>query len=110
MEINVNTIKGITVVELEGRIDSKTAPEVQARISSLIQPRGKIVFDMTRVTYMSSAGLRLLVMVHREVSESGGELVLAALTERARDTMSITGFLPYFSIYETVHAAVAALQ
>jgi anti-sigma B factor antagonist len=110
METNINTVKGITVVGLDGKLDSKTVPAVQTSFSPLIQTHSRIVLDMTRVTYLSSAGLRLLVMMHREISEGGGKLVLAGLTERARDTMAITGFLPYFTTFETVEAALAALQ
>jgi anti-sigma B factor antagonist len=109
MDINVTTIKQIAVVRLDGRIDGRTAAELQDRILPLIQPGSKIVLDMTDVTYMSSAGLRLLVLTYRQVADSDGDLVLAVLSEKIRDTMSITGFLPYFTVYDTVEAALAAL-
>ena len=110
MGINVKTIKQVAVVELDGRIDGRTAAELQDRILQLIQPGAKIVLDMAGVTYMSSAGLRLLVLTYRQVSASEGDLVLAVLGEKIRDTMSITGFLPYFTVYDTVEAALAALE
>lgn len=110
MNIKVKTVAGITVVELAGSIDGRTAPGIQAQISPLAQPGSKIVLDMPRVTYMSSGGLRLLVALYRQVSRNDGTLVLAGLTERVRDTMSLTGFLPFFTTYETVEAALAALK
>ena len=110
MDINVKTIRQVAVVELDGRIDGRTAAQLQDRILPLIQQGSKIVLDMTGVTYMSSAGLRLLVLTYRQVSDSDGDLVLAVLSEKIRDTMSITGFLPYFTVYDTVEAALAALE
>jgi anti-sigma B factor antagonist len=110
MDINIKTVEQTVVVELDGKIDSQTAPQVQAQISPLLQPGSSIVLDMTRVTYMSSAGLRLLVAVHRQLVDSDGTLVLAGLAGRVRDTMSITGFLPYFTTYDSVEAALTALQ
>ena len=110
MDIKIRTVEQIVVVELDGKIDSKTAPQVQAQISPLVQRGSRIVLDMTGVTYMSSAGLRLLVAAHRQVADSNGKLALAGLAERVRDTMSITGFLPFFTIYDTVQAALAALK
>jgi len=109
MEINIKQVEGITVVELDGRIDGRTAPQVEVEITPLIKPGCKIVLDMTRVDYMSSAGLRTLIMAQRDVS-GGGQLALAGLVERVWDIMSITGFLPFFTTYESVEQALAALK
>jgi anti-sigma B factor antagonist len=110
MEINVKRVNGIAVVEFDGAIDGRSAPEVQRRLSPLLKPRSSLILDMAGVGYMSSAGLRLLVVAHRDVSEGDGVLVLAGLSERVRDTMSITGFLPFFTIYGTVEEALSALK
>jgi anti-sigma B factor antagonist len=110
MEINVKQVEGITVVELDGRIDGRTAPQVEAEIAPLIEPECRIVLDMTRVDYLSSAGLRTLIMAQREVSGGGGQLALAGLVARVRDTMSITGFLPFFTTHASVEMALATLR
>ena len=59
---------------------------------------------------MSSAGLRMLLQLHRQTSSTGGRIILAGLSEELVDTMSATGFLASFSTYETVEAALAALN
>ena len=67
MEINVKASAGVTVVELAGDIDSNTAPQAQERILPLVQPAAKILLDMSGVEYMSSAGLRMLLSMYRQV-------------------------------------------
>jgi anti-sigma B factor antagonist len=110
MDINIKTIKQVSVVELVGDIDGKTAPEVREQIEALIQPQVKIILDMTQVGYMSSAGLRTLLAAYRQVKGSDGRIVLVGITEEIEDTMSMTGFLRFFATYETVEAGLAALE
>ena len=59
----------------------------------LAEPVCKIAIDMGGVTYMSSVGLRLLLVIYRTIKGNGGEVVLVRLPEDLRDTMEITGFL-----------------
>jgi anti-sigma B factor antagonist len=110
MNINVKTVERVTVVEIAGKIDGKTAPEVERRVSGLVQPGSRIILDMTQVSYMSSAGLRMLVATYRQVFSGDGRIVLVGLGERIRDTMTVTGFMRYFAAYETVEAGLAALE
>ena len=110
MEINLKTVEQITVVEIIGDIDGKTAPLVQEQISPLIQAGCKIVLDMTQVDYMSSAGLRLMLTIHRQVSGSKGQVILTGISEEIQENMSATGFLDFFTIQDTVNAAVAVLK
>ncbi len=110
MDINIKTIKEVTVVEIVGDIDGKTAPEVQQQILDQIQPEIKILLDMGQVNYMSSAGLRVLLATYRQVSGSQGHVALVGVSEDIQDTMSMTGFLRFFTLYETVEAGLAALK
>ncbi|MGO8692469.1 MAG: anti-sigma factor antagonist [Rectinemataceae bacterium] len=110
MTVNVKSLRGVTVVSLEGEIDGKTAPEVQERVLPLVEPGSKILLDMGKVPYMSSAGLRMLLSVYRQVTGKKGAIVLAGVEEDIRDTMSVTGFLKFFVIHETVESGVKALE
>jgi len=69
-----------------------------------------VLIDMTRVDYMSSAGLRMMLSIHRQASGNKGQLVLVGLSEEIKDTMSATGFLNFFIIQDTLQAGLAALQ
>jgi anti-sigma B factor antagonist len=110
MDINIKTVEQVTVVEITGDIDGKTAPQAQSQILPLIQPNCKVVVDMSRVEYMSSAGLRMMLSLHRQASSSKGQLLLVGLSEEIKDTMSMTGFLNFFTFQDTVEAGLAALK
>ena len=110
MNVTVNTVEQITVVNLEGDLDGKTAPEVQAQLTPLIQGGGKMILDMAKVPYMSSAGLRVLLMLYRQASANNGKIVLVGLSEELADTMSVTGFLNFFTTSETLDSAVKILN
>ena len=100
----------MTVVEIAGDIDGKTAPEVQQQVLSLVKSGGKILLDMTQVGYMSSAGLRMLLATYRQAESSDGHIVLVGLAEEIKDTMSMTGFLRFFTTHVTVEDGLAALK
>jgi anti-sigma B factor antagonist len=108
MEISAETRDTATLVTLSGDLDGKTAPQAQAQIVPLCQPGRNLLLDMTEVAYMSSAGLRLLLL-HRQLSSVQGQMVLVGLSEELQDTMSATGFLAYFTTAPTREAGLAAL-
>ena len=76
--MNLTTLSepGVTCVELEGSIDGKTAPQIREELSAALQHVQKLIIDMSRVDYLSSAGLRLLLLLYREISARNGKLVL----------------------------------
>ncbi|WP_129671908.1 STAS domain-containing protein [Candidatus Chloroploca sp. Khr17] len=109
MEITITTRNQLTLATLVGELDGKTAPTAQEHIVPLCQAGSRVLLDMSQVTYMSSAGLRLMLLLYRQATSTGTTLVLAGLAEDLQDTMSATGFLTYFTVYDTVEAAEAAL-
>jgi|SRR5688572_7565071 anti-sigma B factor antagonist len=109
MEINVKSIGQVTVVEISGDIDSNTAPQAQEQILPMVQPGSKVLLDMNRVEYMSSAGLRMLLSTYRQISRGNGDIVLVGLSEEIKDTMSVTGFLNFFTTRDTLEEGLQAL-
>jgi len=108
--VDVKSLRSVTVVSLDGELDGKSAPEVQEKVLPLVEPGGKILLDMSKVPYMSSAGLRMLLSIYRQVTGKKGGIVLAGVAEEIRDTMSVTGFLKFFLIHGTVEEGVKALE
>jgi anti-sigma B factor antagonist len=100
----------VTVVELDGDVDGKTAPEIQAEVLPLVAPKSKLLLDLTKVPYMSSAGLRTLLLLHRKFTEQDGQMVLVGVAPEIQDTMSITGFINFFSISDTIELGLEALK
>ena len=110
MEINIENIERIEVVKLIGDMDASTTPQVQQEILPLVQPESKILLDMSQVAYMSSAGLRVLLLLYRQATAQEGKLILVGLSEDIRDTMSVTGFLDFFTAVDTTEAGLAELK
>ncbi len=110
MRINIKNIDQVTVVEMTGELDSTTAPTVQNQILPLAQENRRIVLDMSGTLYMSSAGLRILLLLYRQISSGSGRIALAGLSDEIKDTMNITGFLNFFKIYDNVNLAAEALK
>jgi anti-sigma B factor antagonist len=110
MNINIKKVEEINVVELAGEIDASTAPAVQEKVLPLVEPGGKILMYMTQVPFMSSAGLRVLLSVHRQASAKEASLVLVGLSEEIKDTMSVTGFIEFFNICDTQDLGIKALK
>jgi len=110
MEVNVREVAGIHVVELSGELDANTSPAAQAKIMPLAIEGARILLDMGGVTFMSSAGLRLLLSMYRQVTAQKGTVALANLSEDLQDTMSMTGFHSFFKIHETTEGGLLAMQ
>lgn len=110
MEIRTQTRDQITVVELVGDIDGNTAPEAQTKILTLVdKPGSKLILDLGGVAYMSSAGLRLLLVIYRKIVGKGGKVVVANIPANIAGTMEATGFLDLLMHRESVDAGIAAL-
>jgi len=100
----------MTIVELAGKLDASTTPSVQEHLLKMIQEGKKyLVLDFGGVTYLASSGLRMLLLVVRQVNKLEGGLVLCRLTGTMRDTLEVTGFLPYFIVVPTPEEAVRKL-
>jgi len=108
MSITERVEDGITVFVPEGRLDTQAAVDMdQALQAAVSQGKHKMVVDMSEVQYISSAGLRALAAVLVRNREEGGDLKLAALNERVTRVFRIIGFDQFFSIHDTLEAAVA---
>ena len=110
MEINIENLEDVRVVKLIGDIDASTSPQIQQEILPQVQPKSKILIDMSQVAYMSSAGLRVLLMLYRQATAQDGKLILVGLSEDIRDTMSVTGFLDFFIAADTTEAGLSELK
>jgi anti-sigma B factor antagonist len=109
MDVAISTIDQVTVAKLTGEIDATTASTAQQQVLAVVTPGARIILDMSDVPYMSSAGLRMLLSLFRNVSANSGRIALVGVTEDIQDTMSVTGFLKFFTLYDTVADAVGPL-
>jgi anti-sigma B factor antagonist len=108
--MNRKEMNGISILEVQGEIDANTAPDLLKEVEPMIAPSGKILLDLSGVTFMSSAGLRTMVVIYRQVAGNKGKIGLTGLSEDVEDTMAATGFLRFFSVFETAEAAMEGLK
>lgn len=107
MNINEQERDGITVFDLEGRIDTDGALELDAALSAAVAGgKHKMVLEMNEVSYISSAGLRTLADVLTRNREAGGDLKLVGLNRKVLRVLRIIGFDKFFSIYDALEAAL----
>ncbi|NML64395.1 STAS domain-containing protein [Hymenobacter sp. RP-2-7] len=110
MTATTSTVEDITVVTAEGSIDSKTAGEFERTALTAIQGQREVIIDLTQVDFLSSAGLRVLLVVYRQLKAKNGQVVLVGTSEDIKDVMSDTGFLSFFSTVDTLAQGLALLQ
>jgi len=110
MKVVITELEEISVVEVTGDIDSKTAPEFERNARLATEKSLKIAIDLTAVDFMSSAGLRVLLMVYRNIKSQNGKVILVGVSEDIQDVMSTTGFINFFTIVEKQDEAIVILK
>ncbi|HTX91493.1 MAG TPA: STAS domain-containing protein [Anaerolineales bacterium] len=108
MEITSQAYKHCDLLKVQGKVDSYTAPDLTKAIEALnTQGRYKIVLDLGKLDYMSSAGFRALLVGQRNCKRyNRGEIVLASVPKRIMDALELTGFTPLFKIFSDITSAV----
>ena len=110
MEITTTQFKRCDLVKASGRINSQTAPQLAEAFKAIEdENRYRLVFDMSQVDFISSAGLRVMIDVQKTCKqENRGEMVLAQVPERVYETLDLAGFVDLFRIYDQVVEAVGS--
>jgi anti-sigma B factor antagonist len=106
MEITTSESASIPVAAITGDIDGKTAPVAQSQLLGLVGKNPRLVLDMSKVGFLSSAGLRIMLLLYRQATAKSGKVVLVGLSDEIKDTMSMTGFLNFFTLAGTVDEGV----
>ncbi len=101
MEIEVTRADGVAEAILRGDVDGKSAPEVQAKLLPLLEGNRRLLIDMSGVGFLSSAGLRMLLLLYRHFASRSGTIVLVGVSDEIQDTMSMTGFASFFKLVRT---------
>jgi anti-sigma B factor antagonist len=110
MDIDIGQSGGVTVVAPKGRLDSATSPELEQRLLPLAGASGgAVVVDCAELGYVSSAGLRVLLMAAKSARGAGARIALAALQPNVRQVFDISGFSSLFEIHDSAAAATDAL-
>ncbi|MGE5139896.1 MAG: anti-sigma factor antagonist [Rudaea sp.] len=109
MDMNTRTVGGVTVIDLTGDLDAAAAQKAEGPLLAQAAAAPRLLLDLTHVPRISSAGLRLLLLVYRRIAGHGGRLALAGLSDDAKDMMSAAGYLDNIGVYDSVEPGLAAL-
>ena len=102
MNITKDDRKGIVVFRCEGRLDATTAPQLENEINASIDlGKVKIMVDFSRIDYLSSAGMRLLLSVTKRLKNSRGKLSIFSMHEEVSEIIHMAGFEKILAIYSS---------
>ena len=100
MQILIKKTNEVTVLAFEGRLDTQTAPDAQQQLTRLIEAVEKrFIVDFEKLDYISSAGLRVLLVAAKQLKGIDGELRICSLNEVVGEVFDISGFTTIFKIF-----------
>lgn len=98
MTIQTNRNGAITTLEIEGRVDTMTSPQLQQAVLQAFQGAEKVVLDFAKVTYISSAGLRALLIGQKTAQSKHMSMVLTNVGETVKNVLDMVGFSSVMNI------------
>jgi anti-sigma B factor antagonist len=109
MRLEMHMDGDVAVIALAGSLDSAAAPDLREHLGQLVPGRGPVLLDLSRMSCLSGAGLRALLVICRQAERNGARLTLAGVPAEVRAVMAATGFLEFFAVAGTVAAGVQAM-
>ena len=115
MECRSQLIADVLVISVSGKIDHKSAGDFEAALKPYLDgcaagDHSQIVVDLADVDYMSSAGLRVLMVAAKTGANHQARIVVAALQPTIEEVFKISRFDLVLKVYPSVNEAVAALR
>ena len=84
-------------IALEGRLDTMTAPELEAELNKSLSGADSLALDFSKLDYISSAGLRVLLTAHKAMAAKGG-MKITNVNEIVQEVFEVTGFADILTI------------
>ena len=91
MTINKSENGSAMTISLEGRLDTTTSPALEKELNEVLPKINELVFDFSKLEYISSAGLRVLLTAHKAMSRKGG-MKVTNVNEIVQEVFDVTGF------------------
>ena len=93
MIINVERDFELVTLEITGRLDTTTAPNLESVINELPEDTKELIFDMSGVEYISSAGIRVLLGAYKKMNTNQGIMRIEKANDMVREVFEMTGLL-----------------
>jgi len=110
MKINFEKRGNVDIVSLIGRLDGNTASSVKDETMEKLNENTNLIINMKDCEYVSSAGLRVLMIIAKTLKSKGGNGVLVEMNEEVGDVMEMTGFGNIFRSFNTIDEALEFLR
>ena len=91
MTINVERDFELVTLEITGRLDTTTAPNLQSVVNELSEDTKELVFDMSGVEYISSAGIRVLLSAYKKMNSNQGKIRIEKVNDMVSEIFEMTG-------------------
>uniref|UniRef100_UPI00402A5CDD STAS domain-containing protein n=1 Tax=Eubacterium sp. TaxID=142586 RepID=UPI00402A5CDD len=102
MRFSSNLDNGNLYVSVEGRLDTATSPEFQNELNSVtggsLNSIHTFVLDLEKLDYISSAGLRVILKIYKEMTANGGKFIIKNVRDEVKSVFEVTGFNQIFTI------------
>ena len=99
--MTINTINdgGIVTIALSGRLDTTTAPQLEAELADALKGVALLIFDLSDLEYLSSAGLRVILAAQKRMNIQG-KMIVRHANETIMEIFTVTGFTDILTIEE----------
>jgi anti-anti-sigma factor len=100
-------MNGVVLLSFQGRLDAITSPSAEKQVLEKIQDgHQQLIFDFSRVEYLSSAGMRMLLSTTKKLKTISGKLVVCNVSKQVMDVLKMSGFDHVLDITETKEEAI----
>lgn len=100
----------VVILCLAGRVDTSTAADLEAAAEPHMRGPTQLLVDLGRIQYVSSAGLRIFLMMAKKLKNAKGRLVLCAMPQVVREVFDLAGLSRIFDIQSDRAAGLSRLQ
>lgn len=97
MEIIKTMKNGVLTIALDGKMDITTAPDLEKEVSNLDGVK-ELIMDFEKLRYISSAGLRVLLLAHKKMIKQGGTMKVIHINENVMEVMTAMGFADILTV------------
>jgi anti-anti-sigma factor len=113
MNVSSRRFANADVLHVEGRLDQDTCTEFTEKLTTHVEASahdgGAIVLDLSKLEYVSSAGLRCFMLASRKVKSQHGRIFVAALQPMVKEIFEISHFNLVFQVFPSVREAIGAV-
>ena len=107
MNITTRTVNDVTVVDFSGRLDTRTSGHATEEMSR-IAGTSKILVNLENLEYISSAGLRVLLLTAKQLAQSGGTMKLCGANGTVEEVLEISGFGALLDLHDSEQEALSS--